>query len=80
MLELCALDYYLLPYLCLRKFNFKLGFFFKFYFIVALCILIYVEFTHQKMGFYYFKEHVKIYIKIDINIAPTYFDLRPSSG
>jgi len=27
-----------------------------------------------------FKKHIKIYIKIHINIAPTYFGLRPSSG
>ena len=49
-------------------------------FIVAPCILIYVEFTHQQMHFYYFKEHIKIYIKISINIAPTCFGLRPSLG
>ena len=29
---------------------------------------------------FYFKEHIKIYIKIHINIAPTCFGLRPSSG
>jgi hypothetical protein len=29
-------------------------------FIVALCILIYVEFTHQQMHFFYFKKHIKI--------------------
>ena len=39
-----------------------------------------VQFTHQQMHFYSFKEHVKIYIKIHINIAPTCFGLRPSSG
>ena len=27
-----------------------------------------------------FKKHIKIYIKIHINIAPTCFGLRPSSG
>ena len=32
-----------------------------------------VEFTHQKMHFYSFKEHIKIYIKIHINIAPTVY-------
>jgi len=31
MLGLCAIDYYLLPYLCLRKFNFKLGFYVIFF-------------------------------------------------
>ena len=29
---------------------------------------------------FYFKKHIKIYIKIHINIAPTCFGLRPSSG
>ena len=29
---------------------------------------------------FYFKKHIKIYIKIYINIAPTCFGLRPSSG
>ena len=28
----------------------------------------------------YFKKHIKIYVKIHINIAPTCFGLRPSSG
>jgi len=50
------------------------------FFIVAPCILIYVEFTHQQMHFYYLKKHVKFYIKMHINIAPTCFGLRPSSG
>ena len=40
----------------------------------------YVEFTHQQMHFFYFKKHIKIYIKIRINIAPTCFGLRTSSG
>ena len=39
-----------------------------------------VEFIHQQMHFYSFKEHIKIYIKIHINIAPTCFGLRSSSG
>jgi len=47
------------------------------FFIVAPCILIYVEFTHQQMHFF---KHIKIYIKIYVNIAPKCFDLRPSSG
>jgi len=42
--------------------------------------LTYVELTHQQMHFYLFKEHIKLYIKIHINIAPTCFGLRPSSG
>ena len=50
------------------------------FFIVAPPLLIYVEFTHQQMHYFYFKEHIKIYIKIHINIAPTCFGLRPSSG
>jgi len=49
-------------------------------FIIALCILMYVDFTHQQMHFYKFKEHIKIYIKIYINIAPTCFGFQPSSG
>ena len=28
----------------------------------------------------FFKNHIKIYIKIHINIAPTCFGLQPSSG
>jgi len=28
----------------------------------------------------YFEEHIKIYIKMHINIAPTCFGLRPTSG
>ena len=51
-----------------------------FFFIVAPCILIHLEFTHQQMHFFYFKKHIIIYIKIHINIAPTCFGLRPSSG
>ena len=39
-----------------------------------------VEFTHQQMHFFYFKKRIKIYIKIHINIAPTCFGPRPSSG
>jgi len=39
-----------------------------------------VEFNHQQIQFYYFKEHIKIYIKIHINIVPKCFSLRPSSG
>ena len=50
------------------------------FFIVAPCILIYVEFTHQQMHFFILKKHIKIYIKIHINIAPTCFGLRSSSG
>ena len=50
------------------------------FFIVASYILIYVEFTHQQMDFFIFKKHIKIYIKIHINVAPTFFGLRPSSG
>jgi len=46
------------------------------FFIVAPCILIYVDFTHQQMHFFIFK-NIKIYIKIHINIAPTCFVLRP---
>ena len=38
------------------------------------------KFTHQQINFFYLKKHVKIYIKIQINIAPTCFGLRPSSG
>ena len=49
-------------------------------FIVAPCILIYVQFTHQQMHFFILKLYIKIYIKIHINIAPTCFGLRPSSG
>jgi len=48
-------------------------------FIVAPCIVIHVEFTHQQMQSL-FKKHFKIYIKIHINISPTYFGLRSSSG
>jgi len=33
-----------------------------------------------KMHIYSFKKHIKIYIKIHINVAPTCFGLRPSSG
>ena len=42
----------------------------------------YVEFTHQQMNFYLFKEHINIYVKIHtyVYIAPTCLDLRPSSG
>jgi len=29
------------------------------------------EFTRQQMHFFYFKKHIKIYITIHINIAPT---------
>jgi len=29
---------------------------------------------------FYFKEHIKLYIKIHINIAPTCFGLWPSTG
>ena len=29
---------------------------------------------------FYFKKHIKIYIKIHINVVPTCFGLRPSSG
>jgi hypothetical protein len=49
-------------------------------FIVAGCILIYVhvQFTDQ-LHFFILKTHY-IYIKIHINIAPTCFGLRPSSG
>ena len=39
-----------------------------------------VEFTHQKMHFFNLKKHIKIYIKIHINIAPTCFDLPPPSA
>jgi hypothetical protein len=38
-----------------------------------------VEYAHQQMTFL-FKNHIKIYIKIDINIDPACFGLRPSSG
>ena len=41
---------------------------------------VYVGFTPQQMNFLFKKKHVKIYIKIHINIAPTCFGLRPSSG
>ena len=41
-------------------------------FIVAPCILIYVEFTHQQMRFYKFKKHIKIYIKIHVNKYRSY--------
>ena len=51
-----------------------------FFSIVAPCFLIYVEFTHQQMQFYSFKEHIKIYIKTHINITPKCFGLGPSSG
>ena len=36
--------------------------------------------NHQQMHFYWFKKHIKIYVKIRINIAATCFGLRPSSG
>ena len=52
----------------------------RLFLIVAPCILTYAEFTHQQMHFFYFKKRTKIYIKIHINIAPTCFGLRPSSG
>ena len=39
-----------------------------------------VQFTHQQMHIFILKKHIKIYIKIRINIAPTCFGLRPSSG
>ena len=42
-----------------------------------ICRNMYVEFTHQQM---HLKKHIKIYIKMHINIAPTCFGLRPSSG
>ena len=29
---------------------------------------------------FHFKKHIKIYIKLHINIVPTCFGLRPSSG
>jgi len=38
-----------------------------------------VAFTHQQKHFYSFKEHIKIYTKKHINIAPTCFGLRSSS-
>jgi len=47
--------------------------------IFAPCIPMYVQFTHKQKHFYSFKEHIKIYMKIYINIAPTCFGLRPSS-
>jgi len=50
-----------------------------FFFIFAPCSLIYVQFTHQQMNFFYLKKHIKIYIKMYVNIAPTCFGLRPSS-
>ena len=50
------------------------------FYIVAPYILIHVEFTHQQMHFHSFKEQIKIYIKIYINIARMCFGLRPSSG
>ena len=51
-----------------------------FIFIVAPNILIYIEFTHQQVHFINLKTHIEIYIEIHINISPTYFGLRPSSG
>jgi len=41
---------------------------------------IYILFTHQQMNFLLDVEKFKIFIKIHINIAPTCFGLRPSSG
>jgi hypothetical protein len=37
-------------------------------------------FIHQQMHFILILENTKIYIKTYIKIAPTCFDLRPSSG
>jgi hypothetical protein len=48
--------------------------------IVAPCVLICLGFTHKQMYFYYFRKHIKIYIKLHINIAPTCFDLPPPSA
>jgi len=50
------------------------------YVLNILNIKTHAEFTHQQMHFYQFKEHIKIYIKIHINIARICFGLRPSSG
>jgi len=41
---------------------------------------VYVEFSHHHCTFINLKKHIKIYVKIHINIAPTCFGLRPSSG
>ena len=51
-----------------------------FFLIVAPYILVYVEFTHQQIHYLLIKKYIKIYIKIHINIGPTCFGLRPSSG
>ena len=61
------------PHTLIRQFM-DYGHWYVFFFlIVAPCILIHVVFIHQQM-------HIKIYIKMHINIAPTCFSLRPSSG
>ena len=50
-------------------------------FIIAPCILISSKsFIYERMHFISVLEHFKIYIKTYIKIAPTCFDLRPSSG
>jgi len=38
------------------------------------------KFHSTTNSLFYFKNHITIYIKIHINIAPTCFGLRPSSG
>jgi hypothetical protein len=54
-------------------------YFFKI-FIFAPCILKSILFTHQQMHYLLNLERFKIYTKIQTNIAPTCFGLRPSSG
>jgi hypothetical protein len=49
-------------------------------FIVAPCILKSILFTHQQMHYLLNLKRFKIYTRIHINIAPTCFGLRPSSG
>jgi hypothetical protein len=39
-----------------------------------------IQFNHKQIHYLLNLEKFKIYIKINTNIAPTYFGLRPSSG
>ena len=49
--------------------------------MLVMFILVSSEFfVYQQMHFISFLENIKIYIKICIKTAPTYFGLRPSSG
>jgi hypothetical protein len=52
-----------------------------FFLIVAPCILVTLKFLSPTNAFVGDKNlNIKIYIKIYIKTAPTYFGLRPSSG